>query len=103
MQRTGFGSRQLFEFEERKVEPVEQSIKEHILSEYLRGEDPDELTETTPLITAGILDSMAVLKLVLFLEGKFSISVNPQETTVEHLDTIEKIARFVRSKNASVA
>ena len=45
---------------------------------------------------------MAVLKLVLFLEGRFAISVGPEETTEEHLDTIEKIARFVRSKNASV-
>jgi acyl carrier protein len=102
MLRIGFGSAQLFDFEGRKVGPVEQSIKEYILSEYLRGEDPGELTETTPLITAGILDSMAVLKLVLFLEGRFSISVDPQETTDENLDTIEKIARFVRSKNASV-
>jgi acyl carrier protein len=85
------------------VKPVEQSIKEHILSEYLRGEDPGELTETTPLITTGILDSMAVLKLVLFLEGRFAISVGPEETTEENLDTIEKIARFVRSKGASVA
>lgn len=83
--------------------PIEQSIKEHILAEHLRGEHADELTETTPLITAGILDSMAVLKLVLFLEDQFSISVDSHETTEEHLDTIEKIARFVRSKNISPA
>jgi acyl carrier protein len=82
--------------------PTEQSIREHILSEHLRGEDPDELTATTPLITSGILDSMAVLKLVLFLENQFAISVDPRETTEEHLNTIEKIAGFVRSKGAPV-
>ncbi|QGZ94049.1 acyl carrier protein [Terricaulis silvestris] len=82
---------------------VEQTIKAHILSEYLIGEDPDALATTTPLITSGILDSMAVLKLVLFLEEQFTISVDPHETTEEHMDTIEKIALFVRSKNASLA
>lgn len=89
--------------EGRQMGPIEQSVKEHILAEYLRGEDPAELTSTTPLITAGILDSMAVLKLVLFIESQFSISVEPHETTEENLDTIESIARFVRSKNASLA
>lgn len=78
--------------------PIEECVKEHILSEHLRGEDPDELMETTPLVSSAILDSMAVLKLVLFLESEFSISVDPEETTEDHLDTIERIARFVRSK-----
>lgn len=82
---------------------VELSVKEHILSEYLKGEDADELTQTTSLITTGILDSMAILKLVLFLEEEFSISVHPQETTEENLDTIERIARFVQSKSTSPA
>jgi acyl carrier protein len=85
------------------MESIRQSVKEHILSEHLRGEDAGELTATTTLITSGILDSMAVLKLVLFLEGQFSINVDSHETTDENLDTIEKIARFVRSKGASLA
>ena len=34
------------------------------------GEDPSELTETTPLITGGILDSFATMKLVMFLEER---------------------------------
>jgi acyl carrier protein len=83
------------------MRPAEQAIKEHILSEHLRGYHPDELTATTPLITSGVLDSMAVLKLVLFLESQFSISVDSRETTEEHLNTIEEIARFVRSKRSS--
>jgi acyl carrier protein len=79
---------------------VEQSIRDHILSAYLEGEDPSELTMSTPLITTGILDSMATLKMALFLESEFSVSIAPSEITAEHLDTIEKMAALVHSKIA---
>jgi acyl carrier protein len=79
---------------------VEQSIRDHILSVYLEGEDPRELTASTPLITTGILDSLATLKLALFLENEFAISVAPSEITADYLDTIDKMAELVHSKRA---
>jgi len=36
----------------------------YILKEFLPGEDPNELTDATPLVTGGILDSLATLKLI---------------------------------------
>jgi acyl carrier protein len=77
---------------------IEQSIKDFILAEFLPGEDPAQLTAVTPLISAGILDSIATLKLVDFLERTFSISLAAHETDAEHMDTVERIARLVRSK-----
>jgi acyl carrier protein len=77
---------------------IEQSVKNYILSEFLPGEDPAQLTESTPLITTGILDSIATLKLVVFLENTFSVSLAPHETDAEHLDTLGLIASLVRSK-----
>lgn len=77
---------------------IEQALKAFILSEFLAGEDPSQLTEVTPLITTGILDSIATLRLVAFLEKTFSIEMAAHETDAEHLDTIERIARLVRSK-----
>lgn len=82
------------------VTTVEQSIRDYILSVYLEGEDPSELTVSTPLISAGVLDSMATLKVALFLESEFSISIAPHEITADYLDTIEKMAALVHSKNA---
>jgi hypothetical protein len=41
------------------------------MSEFLPGEDPNELTDSTPLISGGILDSIATLKLVMFMEERF--------------------------------
>lgn len=76
-------------------------IKTFILNEYLPGEDPAALTDTTPLMTTGILDSIAVLKLVTFLEKEFGITIEPHEAVVDNLNTLSDMARLVMSKKGS--
>lgn len=73
-------------------------VKEFILHEFLPGENPDELTPQTPLITAGILDSVGILKLVAFLEERFNIGLAAHEADVEYLNTIADIVKLVESK-----
>ena len=79
-------------------EEIQQAVKDFILKEFLPGENPDELKPDTPLITGGVLDSIATLKLVLFLEETYGITLQPHEVDPEHLDTIADIAKLVRSK-----
>lgn len=73
-------------------------VRTFILDEFLPGEDPSQLTETTPLITGGILDSLATIKLVTFLEERFKISVQAHEADADHMDTLADIAKLVASK-----
>ena len=77
---------------------IKSTVKKFILREYLPGEDPAALTDTTPLMTTGILDSIAVLKVVTFLENQFGLVVQPHEAVVENLNTLSDIERFVVSK-----
>jgi acyl carrier protein len=79
---------------------VEEAIKEYILAEFLPGEDPAALTDATPLVTAGILDSIATLKVVAFLEERFKVTIAANETDVDHMNTVADMARMVRSKQA---
>lgn len=73
-------------------------VKAYILEEFLPGENPDELTDTTPLITGGILDSLATIKLIAFLESQFKVTIQPHEADAEHMDTLSSIAKLVLSK-----
>jgi acyl carrier protein len=75
-----------------------EKVKTFVLDEFLPGEDPDELEPDTELVTSGILDSLAVLKLVTFLEEEFGIEVAAHEADEEHLDTLTLIARLVSAK-----
>ena len=79
---------------------IKSTVKTFILSEYLPGEDPAALTDTTPLLTTGILDSIAILKVVTFLEDQFGILIQPHEAVVENLNTLSDIERFVAAKKA---
>jgi acyl carrier protein len=84
-------------------ESMYESIRQFILDEFLPGEDPEQLLETTPLITGGILDSLATLKMVEFLEKTFSIRIEAHEADVDNLDTLEKIVGFVAGKQSAEA
>ncbi len=77
---------------------IQDRIRSHILSEVLEGAEPSEITDTTPLMTGGILDSIAAMRLVVFLEREFSISIESHEIDPEKFDTIERIAELVESK-----
>jgi acyl carrier protein len=80
------------------MKEIADNVKEFILREFLPGEDPAALTDSTPLIAGGILDSLATLKLVAFLEEQFKVTLAPHETDEEHLGTIADIVRLVQSK-----
>ena len=80
---------------------IKASLKSFILNEYLPGEDPAALTDTTPLMTTGILDSIAVLKVVNFLESEFGITIEPHEAVVENLNTLSDMAQLVSSNKAA--
>jgi acyl carrier protein len=81
-------------------ETIKATVKNFILHEFLPGEDPAALTDTTALVTTGILDSIAVLKAVTFLENQFGITIEPHEAVVENLNTLSDITRLVISKRA---
>lgn len=77
---------------------IHDKVKGYILAEFLPGEDPDELADDTPLMSTGILDSLATLKLVTFLEQEFDIAVEAHEADSENLDTLELITALVAGK-----
>jgi len=57
-----------------------------------------ELSEETPLLSSGIVDSFGFLELFDFIEKEFGISINPDEVDFEDFDTPAKIADYIESK-----
>jgi acyl carrier protein len=83
------------------MDEIRDAIHAYILDEFLPGESPDELTDETPLITGGILDSISTLKLVNFLEDRFHVTVEAYESGVDNLDSIGQITHLIASKKAA--
>jgi acyl carrier protein len=50
------------------------------------------------LTSAGIVGSLAVFRLVAFLEETFSVSITDEEIAIENFDSIDRINRLLASK-----
>jgi acyl carrier protein len=85
------------------METMKEEIRQYILSEFLPGEKPSNLRDDTPLRTSGILDSVATLRLVSFVEERYGIEVEAHEAGVENFDRIDAIAALVQSKGGSAS
>jgi acyl carrier protein len=77
---------------------IAQTIRQFILSKYLPGESPENLPDDTPLRTSGILDSLATLSLIGFIEERFGIEVEAHETDVDNFDRLGDIVAFIERK-----
>lgn len=73
-------------------------VKDYILRTYLEGESPENLTPTTELIRSGILDSLATIDLVTFLENSFGIELEAHDVGPNNLGTLASIDQLVRGK-----
>jgi acyl carrier protein len=80
------------------MDSVKETIRHFILTTYLPGESPANLRDDTPLRKGGILDSLATLGLVNFVEKEFGIELDAYETAVDNFDRIEDIAALVERK-----
>jgi acyl carrier protein len=87
----------------RIMSDIETTVRHFLLEQFLPGEDPAQLTNDTPLVTGGILDSIATLQLVSYLEKTFGIELQAHETSVDHLNTVADIVRLVESKRNAAA
>jgi len=77
---------------------VKEAIRQFILKKYLPGESADNLKDDTPLRTSGILDSLATLGVVSFVEKEFGIQLEAHETDVHSFNRIEDLAALVERK-----
>jgi len=77
---------------------IQAIVKDFVLAEFLEGEDPSELKDDTELVTTGILDSLATLKLVTYIEEQFEVEIDADEADETHLNTLADIVRLIQSK-----
>ena len=81
-----------------QADEIRSRIREQ-LGKYLPKDTPvDGLSDEAPLVSAGLLDSVAALKLVDHLEESYDIEFDPEELSAEYLDTVTQITQLVIKK-----
>ncbi len=85
------------------MDEITKVVREYVIREYLPGDDDREITETTPLISGGIVDSFSMVSLKRFLEKKYNIHIPDAEATPDAFDSVQKIVALVHRFQTSVA
>ena len=78
-------------------EQIRRAIRSFILDNFLPGEDPATLADSTLLVSSGVITSLALLELVGFIEETFSVTLDPNDLGVARMDTIDLLVELVVS------
>ena len=78
-----------------KVE-IQETVKDFIVSRLMVGKDGDPLDRNDSLIESGILDSLGIIRLIQFLEDRFSFSIEAEEIVPENFENTEIISQFIQ-------
>ncbi len=77
-----------------------QALKEYFAKQSDKARD---LAEGDSLLERGLLDSMALVKLIAFLEERFGVELSDDEFDPEHFETLQAIGELVERKQAGAS
>jgi len=77
------------------MDEMSKAVLDYVKREYLEDDDERELTDTTPLISGGIVDSFSMVSLKRFIEKKYSIRIPDADASPEAFDTVKSIVVLV--------
>jgi acyl carrier protein len=76
---------------------MEAVINEYISKELVQDSALLPLGNTTSLLETGVLDSLSMLRLVVFIQDQFGIVVDDVDLVPENFDTVDAICAFLSS------
>jgi acyl carrier protein len=82
------------------VNEIQEKIRQFVLNNSLGQQAAPKLTYETKLRTSGLLDSLAILNLVIFVENEHGLELQPQELGIESFDSIADLAALIDRKRS---
>lgn len=74
-------------------------IRDFILSNLVKEKSIiTKLDDADDLIETDIIDSLGVMKLISFLEDKFSVQITDDEIVPENFESVQAISSFLQTK-----
>ncbi len=76
---------------------MRQKLKAFIFEELIFSDDPDAFGEDDDLLEAG-LDSMGIMRLVMFIEETFGVTLPDDELEPDNLRTLKRLEGWIKSQ-----
>jgi len=64
--------------------------------------DTSSMRDDTPLVSSGVLDSGALVELIMFMHEAFGLKIEFGDVTLDNFDTIDRMLAFL-SQNGDIA
>ena len=77
---------------------METVINDYISRELVQDPALLPLADETPLLDSGILDSLTLLRLVVFLEERFGITMGDADLLPENFASVNTICAYLRAR-----
>lgn len=81
-----------------KTSTVSDVLVTFIKENFITGRSQKEISPEESLVDSGIIDSTGILELVMFLEEKYSITIEDEELIPENLDSVKNLVAFLERK-----
>ena len=78
------------------MDDLTKLVRDYIVREYIEEGDDREITETTPLISGGIVDSFSMVSLKRFLENTYHIQIPDAKATPRAFDSVNNIVELLK-------
>ena len=79
---------------------TETAVESFIVNEIMLGDNSTQIDPNESLINTGVLDSLALLRLIAFIEDQFNVTIEDSEVIPENLETINDIVDFIDQKKS---
>ncbi len=60
-----------------------------------------ELADDAPLLTSGLVDSLGIVRLVVFIEDDLGIKVPLEDITIENFETLELLDAYLTTRRGT--
>lgn len=81
---------------------IEEKIRKFIAETILFSSNGYPYPVDASFLENGIVDSMNIMEIVMFVEEQFVVKVEDNEITPDHFDSVQRITRFVQGKQTPV-
>ena len=82
---------------------MEEVINDYISQELVKDAALLPISNLTSLLDTGILDSLSLLRLVNYVEGRFGIVVHDVDLVPEHFASVDAICACLRARTWETA
>lgn len=85
------------------MKSIEEMVRQHIAENILFSSKGYPYSDDASFLENGIIDSMNVMELVMFLEEQLGIKIEDTEIVPDNFDSVSRLAAFAQRKQSPVA